>query len=198
MENKCTYTAFLDRDGTINVNLAFPNVNTPEKLVLLDRAAEGIRILNELGVRVLVVTNQAGINNPENDLSLETFQEITAHLGKKLEERAGAWVDNTFLCPHTKEDRCRCRKPATGLYESAMEKYGDIHPAKSFVVGDREDDILAGMSLGIETILVLTGHGRSTLEVLDGMGMKSDHVVDDLYEAALYVKTVVEGGLGNI
>lgn len=180
-------TVFLDRDGTVNVNLPFPNVNTPEKLVLLPRAAEGLRVLNDMGLRVIIVTNQAGINNPENDLTLERYNEITERLRLMLREASGSGFDDEFYCPHTRQENCRCRKPETGLFVNARERYPDIDFSRSFVIGDRTDDVIAGNSLGMKTILVLTGHGKASEEELKETGPRPDFVASDLLEAAKYV-----------
>jgi D-glycero-D-manno-heptose 1,7-bisphosphate phosphatase len=180
-------TVFLDRDGTINLNLPFPNVNRPDKLSLLPRAAEGIRLLNDHGCRVVVVTNQAGIGNPENDLTAEEFRRITERLSAMLRETAGASVEDTFCCMHVRDDNCECRKPAPGLLRQAKGKYPEIVLEESYIVGDRPDDILAGRSLGLKTVLVLTGHGTSSLTELEAMGVKVDYTAQDLHEAAGWI-----------
>lgn len=180
-------TIFIDRDGTINQNLPFPNVNRPEKLVLLPRAAEGIKILNDMGCRIIVVTNQAGINNPENDLTIAMHQLVTQRLDQLLWEVAGAKVDDTFCCPHQQSENCGCRKPQTGLFKLAQKRYHDIDFQRSFMIGDRTDDIIAGRSLNMTTILVRTGHGITT-EQLQNTTLRADYAVDDFYEAALLIK----------
>lgn len=184
-------TVFLDRDGTINVNLPFPNVNSPEKMELLPNAAKGIRKLNEIGCRVVVVTNQAGINNLSNDLSWEKFEAVSERLRKLLCDSGDARIDDQFCCPHTPEEKCECRKPGIGLFEAAKRRYDDIDFPQSFIVGDRPDDINAGKKLCMTTILVRTGHGRATVHET---GVEPDYIVDDLYQAALEISTLLGGG----
>ncbi len=187
MIGKKKITVFVDRDGTINVNLPFPNVNKPEKLELIPRAAEGIKKLNDIGCRVIIVTNQAGINNPENDLTYKKYVEVTKRL-RKLLRGAGASYDDEFCCPHTRNEKCACRKPLTGLFERAREKYTDIDFKRSFIIGDRSDDIVAGRRLQMTTILVRTGHGAATEKESGENCYEADYVVDDLYDAALKIK----------
>lgn len=179
---------FIDRDGTINVNLPFPNVNRPDKLRLLPRTAQGIRALNSLGLMVVVVTNQAGINNPENDLSGDIFDKVTRRLGSMIKEAAGAHIDDTLVCPHQRSEECACRKPGTGLFEMAARKYHIDDLGDCFIIGDRDDDISAGNALGMTTVLVRTGHGERTERELSGTDGEPDHVADGLYEAAMIIK----------
>jgi len=185
------FTVFLDRDGTINVNFPMPNVNTPERLFLLDGAADGIRILNDLGARVIVLTNQAGIENPENDLSIETMGLITERLNDMIYKDAGARIDDTFYCPHLASSNCNCRKPAPGLVHQAMYKYPDIKLENAFIVGDRPDDILLGRELNIYSILVLTGHGAETSQQLHEASEIPTQIAKDLHAAALSIKNLV-------
>jgi len=180
-------TVFLDRDGTINVNLPFPNVNTPEKLELIPGAAEGVRMLNDHGFRVVVLTNQAGIENPENDLDMEMFNIISETLNRMLMAEAGARVDDTFVCPHRKDEGCECRKPGTGLFEQALKASPDINLETSYMVGDRSDDMIAGRKAGLKTVLVLTGHGETTLEELKETEYEPDHVAGNMLEAAEFI-----------
>lgn len=181
---------FLDRDGTINVNLPFPNVNTPEKLVLLEGADMAIKAINDLGLRVMVVTNQAGINNPENTLSWETFFDISKTLDAMI-EKSGARIDATYCCPHQRDEKCSCRKPGTGLFERALAETMDMDLRESFIVGDRTDDILGGKKLGMTTILVLTGHGEDTRRRLEGTSDYPDFVASNLLEAASIIRECV-------
>jgi D-glycero-D-manno-heptose 1,7-bisphosphate phosphatase len=192
MKKRAKTTVFIDRDGTINVNLPFPNVNTPEKLEILPGAARGIKELNNIGCRVLIVTNQAGINNPANSLTLSEYNRITDRLKELLSDETGAFIDDEFCCPHTRDEGCTCRKPGTGLYLKAKEKYSDIRFDKSFVIGDRDDDIIAGKKLDMTTILVRTGHGTSTEADCIGKDCEADFVVNDLLSAAFTIREIIQ------
>jgi D-glycero-D-manno-heptose 1,7-bisphosphate phosphatase len=192
MSSEYKTTVFIDRDGTVNVNLAFPNVNRPEKVELLPLTAKGIKVLNDMSVRVIIVTNQAGINNPDNDFSNEDYQRVTDRFKQLLKDEAGAEVDDIFCCPHFHTENCGCRKPKTGLFDMAKEKYRDINFQQSFIIGDRSDDIIAGRKLGMQTILVRTGHGKRTEEELRDTAEKPHHTVDDLYQATLKIAETIK------
>src|SRR5947209_4350869 len=108
-----TRTAFLDRDGTINVKAPEGQyVTGPEQLTLLPRAAEAIHRLNEAGFRVVVVTNQRGVSL--GAMSAEDVDAVHARLAEQLAER-GARIDAYFVCPHD-ERSCDCRKPGIGMF----------------------------------------------------------------------------------
>lgn len=192
MSNEYRTTVFLDRDGTVNVNLAFPNVNRPEKVELLPLAAKGVKVLNDINARIIIVTNQAGINNPDNDFTNEDYQRVTDRFKQLLNDEAGAAVDDIFCCPHFHTENCGCRKPKTGLFDMAKEKYRDINFQQSFIIGDRSDDIIAGRKLGMQTILVRTGHGKKTEAELGNTAEKPHHTVDNLYQAALKVAEAIK------
>jgi D-glycero-D-manno-heptose 1,7-bisphosphate phosphatase len=68
----------------------------------------------------------------------------------------GGRVDAIFYCPHTPDDRCRCRKPDPGLFEQISERFGiDLRGVPA--VGDSPRDLIAGAALGCASHLVLTG-----------------------------------------
>jgi D-glycero-D-manno-heptose 1,7-bisphosphate phosphatase len=149
--------AFVDRDGTINVKRPEGEyVTSPDELELLPGAAEGIRLLNESGFKVIVVTNQRGIA-----LGRMTEDDLAAIHRRLLGELAvaGATVDAIYHCPHG-EGECDCRKPEVGLVLQAARDHPDVRLEDSVVIGDSPSDIDVGTRLGVRTILI----GRSPPE----------------------------------
>jgi D-glycero-D-manno-heptose 1,7-bisphosphate phosphatase len=139
---------FVDRDGTINQDVHY--LSDPEELRMLPTVPEGIRLLNENGFLVVIVTNQSGI--ARGLLTRETL--IAIHQRMKSELRVvGAGIDAVYYCPHHPDDRCACRKPGTALLERAIVEH-DIDPTCSFFIGDRMTDIEAGQKVGCTTVLV--------------------------------------------
>jgi len=62
-------------------------------------------------------------------------------------------VDDIFICNHSREDNCNCRKPKVGLFKKAIKKYSiDIY--QSYMIGDRKIDIDAGNKLNLKTIFI--------------------------------------------
>lgn len=177
----------LDRDGTINEELAPRYVLGPEDLRLIPGAAAAIRELRELGLGVVVVTNQSPVGR--GWITETRLSEVHDRL-RELLRAEGADVDGIEHCPHAPDDGCRCRKPAAGLVERAAATFG-FDPAASFMVGDHASDMALGRAVGARTILVLTGHGSH--ERTDA-GVLADHVVADLPAAASLIRERVLAG----
>jgi mannose-1-phosphate guanylyltransferase/phosphomannomutase len=150
---------FLDRDGVINYDTG--HISRLKDFQLIDGAAEGIKVLNQLGVLVVVVTNQPVL--ARGDLSFKGLEEIHKKMETLLGNQ-GAFIDDLFFCPHhpdsgfegevpaLKQD-CDCRKPKTGMIDAALQKY-NINESISWLIGDRLSDIEAGTRSGVKTILV--------------------------------------------
>lgn len=151
---------FLDRDGVINEEVEY--LDAPERLVLVPGAARAIRRLNEAGVPVVVVTNQAGVGRgyfPE-----ERVADIHGALSALLAAE-GARVDRYEHCPHHPTAglgpyrvACDCRKPAPGMLIRAAEALG-LRLGGCFLVGDKRTDLGAARAVGCAAILVRTGYG---------------------------------------
>lgn len=177
---------FLDRDGTINRNYEDGPVYQLARFELLPGAARGIRLLNDLGVKVLVVTNQGGINHTERDFGWEEYRRIESKMHADLKAECGAFVDDLLLCHHADYEKCACRKPRTGLFERAARRHS-FDPARSFMVGDDEADLEAGHAVGVRTVLVESGWKKGVAETAAGRGIAPEKVVPDLLEAARYI-----------
>lgn len=142
--------AFLDRDGVINVDHNY--VHRVDQLEWIDGAAEAIKILNDAGYLVIVVTNQSGIARGFYDeVALAKFHD---HMRKHLAER-GVSIDAFYYCPHHPDGtvaafarRCDCRKPGPGMLEQASRDFS-IDPAASFLIGDKDIDLEAAAAFGI-------------------------------------------------
>jgi len=146
----------LDRDGTINED-SDDFIKTPEEWLPLPGSLEAIARLNHAGWHVVVASNQSGLGRGLFDVSTLNAMHAKMH---KLLAAVGGRVDAIFYCPHGPEDACRCRKPEPGLFEQIAERFGaDLHQVPA--VGDSARDILAGMAVGCEPHLVLTGKGAA-------------------------------------
>ncbi len=167
---------FLDRDGTIARDVHY--CRRPEDFEILPTVPEAIRLLNENGFRVVVVTNQSGV--ARGYFTEETLAQIHDKMRRELALH-GASVDGVYYCPHHPDDRCECRKPKTALYRRAAEEH-DIDFDASYVVGDMQMDVAAGKALGCHTILVTTGPGKGE-DIVD----PTDYVADSLLQAAHWI-----------
>ncbi len=183
---------FLDRDGTINRNYEDGPIYNAEKFELLPGAAEGIRLLNDLGVTVIVVTNQGGINHKDRDFAWDEYRRIERLMYERLSREAGARVDAVYVCHHADYEGCACRKPAIGLFQQASKDY-HVDPSGSYMVGDSEVDIVAGKAVGLTTMLVESGWKKGVREQAAGKGIVPDRVVPNLLEAATYICSQLAG-----
>lgn len=183
MAEKLSRLVLLDRDGTINVERNY--LSSPDDLELYAGAADGIKLLKSLGLRVVISTNQSAVGRGFFDAA--RLAEIHERLGEILFE-SDATVDAIYFCPHAPEDDCRCRKPDTAMAKrAAFDFNADL--AESFVIGDKVCDIELGKNVGATTILVRTGYGAQT-----GCEQKTkpDYAVENLFEAARLIRRILE------
>ena len=168
--------AFIDRDGVLNEERAF--VHRPEDFKLVPGAIEALRLLQEAGYRLVVVTNQSGI---ARGLYREAdYLALTAHMRSSL-EACGVRLDDVEYCPHLPDAPlaryrvdCDCRKPRPGMLLKAIEAL-DIEPRASFLVGDRLSDVEAGRAAGVgRCFLVRTGYELSEEAMARADGVYAD------------------------
>lgn len=176
--------AFLDRDGTINVEVNY--LYRPADLVLIRGAAPAIARLNQAGYLVIVVTNQAGV--ARGYYSLAALHALHAHVYEQL-MGLGARIDAFFFCPHHPDftGSCDCRKPAPGMLRAAAQQY-EIDLQRSWMIGDAAGDLGAGNAAGCRTILVRTGYGPAVEQNLRDVALvRPDAIADDLAAAVDHV-----------
>jgi D,D-heptose 1,7-bisphosphate phosphatase len=159
---------FLDRDGNINVEKDY--LHKIEDFEFIKGAKESIKIFNDLGYLVVVVTNQSGVARGYYDEN--SVKELHDYLQREVES-IGGHVDGFYYCPHHPEKGigkykldCNCRKPEPGMFLQAKEDL-DIDFSNSIMVGDKISDVKAGKNLGMRSILVKTGHGVEEVGKLD-------------------------------
>ena len=139
---------FLDRDGTINVDVHY--LDTPNNFKMYPGVGLGVKSLQDAGFKIIVITNQSGI--ARGYFTLETLERIHEKMLKEFEEY-DIHVDGVYFCPHHPDDSCNCRKPNTGMFEKAIEEH-DIDASFSFMIGDKHLDVIAGKRIGAKTILI--------------------------------------------
>lgn len=126
----------LDRDGTLIVDRHY--LADPQGVELLPGVGAGLRQMRELGLGLVVITNQSGVGR--GYFTLEQVEQVHQRLGQLLAVEQ-VQLDGIYSCPHTPADGCSCRKPATGLVEKAASEL-DFEPQSCFVVGDRHSAAL--------------------------------------------------------
>src|ERR1700740_1318918 len=124
----------LDRDGTIIVERHY--LSDPEWVELLPGAVSGLRQLSQMGLGLVVITNQSGIGRGFFD---ETRLELIHRRMSKLLAAEEVTLSGIYFCPHTPDTDCCCRKPRPGLVKQAARQLNfDLQDA--FVIGDKPCD----------------------------------------------------------
>lgn len=150
---------FLDRDGTLNKYVGF--LRDIDEFELADDACEAVKLINASGCLAIVATNQPVIARGE--VSFEELAEIHNKMETLLGQE-GAYLDGIYFCPHHPHKgyegevpelkiECECRKPKAGMLLKAVEDF-NIDLSQSWMIGDGENDILAGKAAGCRTALI--------------------------------------------
>src|SRR5437868_3402911 len=175
---------FLDRDGTINEDIGY--VSSPDELIIYPYVAQAVRLINETGLKVIIITNQSSVARQICDEP--TLAAIHERL---IDELAGdgARIDAVYYCPHHPHigkppyrQACKCRKPSPGMLRQAAREH-DIDLSASYVVGDKASDMNLATNAGARGALVLTGYGRETLANRERWPCAPEIIADDLLDA---------------
>lgn len=175
--SKAVPAVFLDRDGTINEEVEY--LHEPEKFKLLPNVLKGLKKLQNMGYRLVIVTNQGAIGL--GYYTKEDFYRVNRRMFQDFAP-AGVNIDKIYFCPHNAAENCACRKPNTELIDRAVRDL-NIDLSNSFIIGDKTSDLETGRRAGIRTILVKTGHAGK-----DGLfAVKADYTAEDLLDAAGWI-----------
>jgi len=167
---------FLDRDGVINKEIGY--LHKIEDFEFIDGVFDSIRYLQKKNFRIVIITNQSGIGR-----GIYTIDDFIRLNNWMIEEfiTENIKITDTFFCPHSPQDDCLCRKPKPGMIKQAVEKY-NIDIKTSWLIGDSERDIVAGLNAGIgNTILVKSGHKINEKET------KSKFIIDSIADIELII-----------
>ena len=184
---------FLDRDGTINEIVSFPDIGlldsplVPEQFKLLEHVPEAIRIFNHLGLLVIVVSNQPAIQ--KGKLTRSNFEKIREKMFNDLLKEK-VHIDADYYCFHTSSENCDCRKPKPGMLLQAARDL-NIDLSTSYMVGDSVVDVKAGNSVGCRAFLI--GTLKCDLcKLVEKEGCKPYLIVTNLLEAARIIEKEVK------
>jgi D-glycero-D-manno-heptose 1,7-bisphosphate phosphatase len=191
---------FLDRDGVLVRDVG--PLTSADEIVLTPGVATALAELQHAGFLLLVVSNQTVV--ARGLLSEQAVIELQTRVERRILAEGGPRLDGFYFCPHhpratraeLRQD-CECRKPAPGLLLRAAEEHG-ISLERSFMLGDRPSDVVAGLRAGCTTIQLLTGaHTAAPIQVTGGFEPRAPHhVARDLPEAAAAVLGRAPSGLG--
>ena len=164
-------TIFLDRDGVINKEVNY--LCKIDDFEFIEGIFDACLYFQKLGYQIIIITNQSGI--ARGYYSEDDYQLISKWMLKQFKEN-GITILDIFHCPHGPESTCNCRKPQPGMFFQALDKY-DINMCNSWMIGDKEADVKAANSAGINhTILVRTGH------LIDEAKSNASYILDSVQQ----------------
>tara|TARA_B100000674_G_scaffold490011_1_gene505017 strand:- start:2033 stop:2569 length:537 start_codon:yes stop_codon:yes gene_type:complete len=147
--------AFLDRDGTLNVDHGY--VHKPEDIQLIPGAKEALHKLVENDYKLILVTNQSGIGR--GFFTEEQLHETNDRLQDLLELK----FLKIYFCPYHPQAKVlkyrkvsSCRKPEPGMILQAFEDFPQIDREQSFMIGDSLRDVEAGIQAGLRRNILLS------------------------------------------
>ena len=204
---------FLDRDGTVSVEMGYIHEKDMDRYALNPGAAEGMKQLADAGYLLILVTNQSGVARGYYDEA--QVHRVHARLAELLAEK-GVALDAVYYCPHHADSNagaanqptpgriqaqpvaelirdCDCRKPRPGMGLKAAADF-DLDLSQCWVVGDKKADLGLAQALECPGILVTTGYGQGTLEKLEEQGRVPRYVAGDLVQAAAIILSGGDNG----
>lgn len=179
---------FLDRDGTITEEKDF--VSKIEEIKLIPGSREALKTLQELGYKLIIVSNQSGI--ARGIMTGEQVEKVNSFILKEL-DKEGIKIEGIYYCPHHPDENCDCRKPRIGLIRRALQDH-HLKLKGAWMIGDKLSDVLLGKNIKGKSILVLTGYGQGTKQKIELNAdvydwHKPDYIAKDLLEAASFIKS---------
>lgn len=165
-----TRAVFFDRDNTINNDKGY--THKIEDFVFFPRCFDALRLLQKTDYKKIIVTNQSGIGR--GYYTEETYKKLTDWMLDQLKKK-GITIDAVYHCPHVPGDGCACRKPKNGLILKAESDLG-LNLAKSWMIGDKDDDVLVGRESNMNTVKI----GKP---VSADLKFSATHTVVDIYDA---------------
>ena len=182
--NRMNKAIFLDRDGTLNIDYGY--VHEIDNFKFIDSAIDALRELKKMGYMLVLVTNQSGI--ARSYFSEEQFLQLTEWMDWSLAEQ-DVDLDGIYYCPHHPEGKgeykedCDCRKPKPGMLLQAIKEL-KIDPTQSIMVGDKVEDLKAGIGAKVK-INVLVRTGKPVTEEGERI---ADYVLDSIVDLPRILK----------
>ena len=149
---------FLDRDGTLNPDPGY--INNILDYNFYDFTLPALKMMTKNYNRFCIVTNQSGVTR--GLIRINSLHSINEFIKEKFSENSISLLD-IYMCFDHPDNASLNRKPGPGMFLKAKKEY-NLKLSKCLMVGDSISDMEAGINLGMETMLVLTGQGHKTLK----------------------------------
>jgi len=169
---------FLDRDGVINIEKNY--LYKIEDFEFIDGVFESLKYLQNLGYKLIIITNQSGIGR--GYYTLEQYNKLTKWMQKQFLLN-NINISSVFCCPHSPDDKCDCRKPKIGMIKQSSEVL-NIDFKNSWLVGDKDSDIQTAYNSNIpNTIQVQSGHK------FDKKDSKAKYIINSIKDITTIIKS---------
>jgi D-glycero-D-manno-heptose 1,7-bisphosphate phosphatase len=179
----------LDRDGVIIENRE-NYVCSWAEVEVYPQALRALVGASRSAYKIVIITNQAGVG--KGIIPLQTATEINWRLVQTI-EKAGGRVDGLYMCPHTPQDHCECRKPRPGMILQA-ERDLSLDLSRSWMIGDALSDLQAGRAAGVGHIaLVRTGRGEQQAQLPESANLEPFRLYADLTDALQHLLKIPPG-----
>lgn len=159
---------FFDRDGVVNIDTGY--VYRIKDFIYTEGIFSLLQFCKNKGYLLILVTNQSGISR--GLYNHDDFDKLSNFIQNDLLQKIGCCFDKIYHCPHAVESNCKCRKPKSGMIDLATLEF-DINPNTSYIIGDKESDIEAGINGNIGTKILFNK------DITDS---KADFIVNRLFE----------------
>jgi D-glycero-D-manno-heptose 1,7-bisphosphate phosphatase len=165
---------FLDRDGTLNVQVVRDGKPyAPTRLddfKIIEGVPEACRALKAAGFSLVVATNQPDVGR--GDVAREVIESMHVLLLQQIPE-----IDRVEVCYDPgRGEKSQRRKPEPGMLLDAAAAIG-IDLGLSWMVGDRWRDVECGKRAGVKTVFIDCGYAEE-------LKSPPDHTVKTFHEAA--------------
>ena len=174
--------AFLDFQGTLGGS----GIDDIRTFTFYPFSIESIKILNKNNILAIGITNQSRI--AKGELTMEDYSKHLERIKNELKYN-NAHFDAVYCCPHSREDKCACKKPATGMIDAAKAEF-EIDHNRMYVIGDMGmNDMVLAKNINAKGILVLTGTGRGSLNEYryTWQDIEPDFIAENVLEAVNYI-----------
>ena len=161
---------FLDRDGVINVERG-TYTYLPDDFIVMKGVAEALEIFKINGFKIIVITNQSGISQ-----GIYTKEMMDA-CHEKMKKECRSLIDDIFYAKwHPDISASLSRKPDSLMLERAIARH-HIIPTESWLIGDKERDVLSGMKVNLRTILIGSGNEKTQADYISENLLSAAHLI---------------------
>lgn len=151
---------FLDRDGVINKDKPGKYILCENDIKFYPSALKALKKISQEKKYILViVTNQSAVGRQM--MTMKKSKQINRYVVKQL-EKVGIEISALYFCPHSPQEKCKCRKPHTAMINQALKDF-NIDLSQSWLVGDKKSDMDMAKKSGIKSVFVMTGQAPREL-----------------------------------